>query len=125
MIKVTIPFLYCRNNSCLGFREIIIASEIHGLRSLANDISFSLIGQQLLEIKVVTEIICIRTDILIYLYMTVYITFYFKLTVNITFYFKFKSSYVLSRMISKFYTDSFLRTVNWYNDKYWVVISYI
>ena len=31
------------------------------------------------------------------------------------FYFKFKSSYVLSRMISKFYTNSLLRTVNWYN----------
>ena len=45
--------------------------------------------------------------------------------VNITFYFKFKSSYILSRLISKFYTDSLLRTVNWYNGEYWVVISYI
>ena len=62
-----------------------------------------------------SKIISIITDILIYLYMIV----------NITFYFKFKSSYVLSRMISKFYVDSLLRTVNWYNGKYWVVISYI
>ena len=28
-------------------------------------------------------------------------------------------------MISKFHTNSLLRTVNWYNGKYWVVISYI
>ena len=67
----------------------------------------------------------LTVNITFYFKLTVNITFYFKLTVNITFYFKFKSCYVLSRMISKFYTDSLLRTVNWYNDKYRVVISYI
>ena len=61
--------------------------------------------------KVVTEIISIRTDILIYLYMIV----------NITFYFKFKSSYVLTRMISKFYTDSLLRTVKLGSDQLYLI----
>ena len=41
------PFLYCRNSSYLQFSKTIIASEIHGLRSLVKDISFSLIGQHL------------------------------------------------------------------------------
>ena len=47
------------------------------------------------------ELICIKTNIFIYLYMVV----------NIMFYFKFKSSYVLSRMISKFYTNSPIYTL--------------
>ena len=37
------PFLYYRNSSRLRFSETIIASEIHGLRSLVKDINFSLI----------------------------------------------------------------------------------
>ena len=46
----TMPFLYCRNSSCLRFRETIIALKIHGLWSLVKDISFSLIGQHWLLI---------------------------------------------------------------------------
>ena len=64
---------------------------------------------------VITEIICISTNILIYLNMIVEIMFYFK----------FKFIKILSRMISKFYTNSLLRTDDWGNCKYWVVISNI
>ena len=64
--------------------------------------------------KVITEIILIKINIFIYFNMI-----FRKCSTS-----RLHFGEVLSRMISKFYTSSFLRTVKWYNGKYyWVVIK--
>ena len=75
------PFLYCQNSSCDDCNENKIVSEIHPWLAESCKINLFFFDWATIATDneyVITEIICIRTNILIYLNMIVEIMFYFN-----------------------------------------------